>query len=94
MISVCTNVVRYFIFCSCCLKCRGKERECLTVKISGISQRHTEELSLFSFMIVNKHSKRHESLGKCAMRNQNIAFWSNFVLLRETLYSNTRDTRE
>ena len=89
-----TNVVRHFIFCSCCLKCGDKERDCLTVKISGISQRHTEHLSLFSFMTVNKHSKRHEPLEKCAMRNQNIAFWINFVLLYETLYSNTRDTRE
>lgn len=81
MISVGTNVVRHIIFYPCCLKCTGKERECITVKISEISQRHTEQLSLFSFMTVNKHSKRHESLEKCAMRNQNFAYWSNFVLL-------------
>ena len=85
MISVGANVVRHFIFCPCCLKCRGKEGECLTVKISEISQRHTEQLSPFSFMTVNKHSKRHESLEQSAMRNQNVAYWLNFVLLYETL---------
>ena len=61
MISVGADVVSHLIFRPYCPNCRGKERECLTVKISDISQRHTEQLSLFSFMTLNKQSSIHES---------------------------------